>query len=66
MAMELPTNPAEAIFGIYSNKGYNILEKAKELEKAYAVHALEEPTPVGRLRSTYEDVDYTNSIGGLF
>lgn len=69
MAMELPTNPGDAIFGIYSNKGYNILEqmrKAEEDRKAYGVHALADDNVGGQFTSTYEDVDYTNSVGGLF
>lgn len=66
MAMELPTNPGEAIFGIYSNKGYNIIEQTRKAEQAYASHVLGVQQPTGRFASTYEDVDYTNSIGGLF
>lgn len=68
MAMELPTNPADAIYGIYSNKGFNILEqikKAKEAEKEYGIFALEDQ-PAGQFASVYEDVDYTNNIGGIF
>jgi phage terminase large subunit len=66
MAMELPTNPAEAIFGIYSNKGYNILEEAKRIEREYATHALRDTPERGRVCSVYDDVDFTNNIGGLF
>lgn len=66
MAMELPTNPGEAIFGIYSNKGYNILEQMRQAEQDYRKFVLEDEHPAGRFTSTYEDVDYTNSIGGLF
>lgn len=70
IAMELPTNPAEAIYGIYSNKGYDIVEqarKAKEDAQAYGEFVLSDNMrPNGRFASVYEDVDYTNSIGGLF
>ena len=69
MAMELPTNPAEAIYGIYSNKGYNILEQKKKDEKALRNWALSdesETDSLGHYVSVYEDVDYTNNIGGLF
>ena len=69
MAMELPTNPAEAIYGIYSNKGYNILEQKKKDEKALRNWALSdesETDSLGHYVSVYEDVDYTNNIGGIF
>ena len=66
MAMELPTNPADAIFGIYSNKGYNIVEEAKKAEQEYAAFAIGHSSTKGRFTSIYEDIDYTNSIGGMF
>ena len=66
MAMELPTNPAEAIYGIYSNQGYNILEQAKRDLKTYGEYVLADAAPRGTLESVYDDVDFTNSIGGLF
>ena len=66
IAMELPTNPGEALFGIYSNKGYNIIEQAKKDLEQYNRFIFEDEQPRGRLESTYEDVDFTNSIGGLF
>ena len=64
MAMELPTNPAEAIFGIYSNRGYNILEQAKKDLNAYQAYALQDEPRRGTLESIYDDVNL--SIGGLF
>lgn len=67
MAMELPTNPADALFGIYSNRGYNIIEQAKrDLEDYSKFIFTDNRYNDGRLESVYDDVDYTNSIGGIF
>lgn len=66
MCMELPTNPAEAIFGIYSNRGYNILEQAERDLHAYGNFALQDNEIRGTLESTYNDVDFSGSIGGMF
>lgn len=66
MCMELPTNPAEAIFGIYSNRGYNILEQAERDLNAYGNFALQDREIRGTLESTYDDVDFSGSIGGMF
>ena len=38
----------------------------KQAERDFAAHALGESPQKGRFSSTYEDVDYTNNIGGLF
>ena len=66
MAMDLPTNPADALFGIYSNRGYNIIEQAKRDLQAYNQFALSDEPVAGRTASVYDDVDFTNSIGGIF
>lgn len=65
MAMELPVNPADAVYGIYSNRGLNILQQQKQDFDEYRRKLLtdaEEPD----LESTYEDVDFSNNIGGIF
>jgi hypothetical protein len=69
MAMELPTNPGEAVFGIYSNKGYNILEQAKQDHKTYAEMIFSDSNSAdtrGQYTSVYEDVDFSNTFGGMF
>jgi phage terminase large subunit len=66
IAMELPTNPAEALFGIYSNKGYNILEQRQQDNLSYGNFALQDYSGHVTMESTYEDVDFENSIGGIF
>ena len=66
IAMELPTNPADAIYGIYSNKGYNILEQAKKDLKTYNEFVLQDNDERGRLESVYDDIGFSNNIGGLF
>ena len=67
IAMELPTNPAEAIYGIYSNRGYDIAKEAKKREEDYANQALA-PSPSENYdyESAYEDVGFFQDIGGLF
>jgi phage terminase large subunit len=66
IAMELPTNPADAIFGIYSNRGVNIVEQRKKDDTHYGYYALQETTGRDTIESVYEDIDFENSIGGIF
>ena len=66
MAMELPINPADAIYGIYANTGRNILEQQKKLDQAYGNFALQDTQEFDTIGSTYRDVDFSGSIGGLF
>lgn len=66
MAMELPVNPADAIYGIYANTGRNILEQQKKLDQAYGNFALQDTQEFDTIGSTYRDVDFSGSIGGLF
>lgn len=66
IAMELPTNPAEAIFGAYNNRGINILEQKKQDEKTFANFALQDLEEFDRMESVYDDVGFQGSIGGLF
>ena len=64
IAMELPTNPGEAVHGIYSNRGYNILEQAKRDANAYAQYMFQDD--YDDYESTYTDVDFTSTIGGMY
>ena len=64
IAMELPTNPGEAVHGIYSNKGFNILEQAKRNEAAYAHYMFQDTQD--SYESSYEDVDFISTIGGMY
>ena len=66
IAMELPTNPADAIFGIYTNRGINIVEQRKKDDTHYGYYALQETTGRDTIESVYEDIDFENSIGGIF
>lgn len=66
IAMEIPMEPSSAIYGVYNNRGLNILEQYKKDEQAYMVHALQD-TPDSRIiESEYDDVSYITDIGGLF
>lgn len=63
IAMELPTNPSQAVYGAYSNNGYNITEQRRQDEERLQRWALADGQ-VTPFESTYEDVDF--NIGGLF
>ena len=64
IAMELPANPKDAVYGIYSNRGQNILEQRRKDEAQYQQWALKDPDEV--YGSTYEDVNFTNILGGMY
>jgi hypothetical protein len=64
IAMELPTNPADAVYGIYSNRGYNIIEQRKQDDKLYQQYALRDPDAA--YGSVYEDVNFIEIIGGMY
>ena len=66
ITMELPMNPADALFGIYSNKGVNVLEQYKKDIQAYGTYALQDSPENDTLESVYDDVSYITDIGGLF
>ena len=66
IAMEVPTNPAEAIFGAFNNRGLSIIEQKKQDDKTFADFALQDLTKFDNMESIYEDVDFQGSIGGLF
>lgn len=40
IAMELPSNPADLLYGVYNKKGINIAEEKEEEEKKLAYWAL--------------------------
>ena len=63
IAMELPVDLNEAIHGIYSNRGVNILEQIKQDQKLVAVHALQDEPDYG---SDYNDIDFTGTLGGMY
>jgi len=65
IAMELPTNPGEAVHGIYSNRGINILEQARRDANAYAQYMFQDDTK-NDYESSYEDVDFISTIGGMY
>ena len=62
IAMELPDNPADALYGVYSNRGFNIIEQTKKDLQEYGNFALDNTN----YDSIYPDADFSNSIGGLF
>jgi len=64
ICMELPTNPADILFGIYSNRGSNILQKRRNDEQQYGSFALQDTETHAILDSVYADVDF--DVGGLF
>lgn len=64
IAMELPTNPADAVYGIYSNRGYNIIEQRKQDNLAYHQHVLRDSDEA--YGSVYEDVNFINILGGMY
>ena len=66
IVMEIPTNPADAIFGAYTNRGYNLLEQKKQDDKTFADFALQDTRQFDRMESVYDDVGFQGSIGGLF
>lgn len=66
IAMEVPTNPAEAIFGAFNNRGMSIIEQKKQDDKTFADFALQDSIKFANMESIYEDVDFQGSIGGLF
>lgn len=63
IAMELPVDLNEAIHGIYSNRGVNILEQIKQDQRLSAVHALQDTPDYG---ANYADIDFTGTLGGMF
>lgn len=65
IAMELPTNPGDAIFGIFSNRGVNVLEQHKKDMEDYSKILFQDDQPLN-YDSTYEDVDYSDILGGMF
>lgn len=65
IAMELPTNPGDAIFGIFSNRGINVLEQHKKDMEDYSKILFQDGQPIN-YDSTYEDVDYSDILGGMF
>ena len=66
IAMEIPTNPADAIFGAYTNRGVNLIEQKKKDDKSFADFALQDTRQFDRMESIYEDIGFQGSIGGLF
>ena len=64
IAMELPTNPADAVYGIYSNQGKNILEQRKKDEQALKYWALQDVEETNE--SLYTDVNFLSTIGGMY
>lgn len=64
IAMELPTNPADAVYGIYSNQGKNILEQRKKDEQALKHWALQDVEETNE--SLYTDVNFLSTIGGMY
>lgn len=65
IAMELPVNPADAVYGIYSNRGFDITQRQKQDFDEYRRRLLTDAEETN-LESTYEDVDFSNNIGGIF
>ena len=65
IAMELPANPADAIYGVYSNQGYNMDLQRRLAEKNYGINALTDYDE-RKYDSEYYDVDYSGLLGGMF
>ena len=65
IAMELPANPADAIYGAYSNRGYNMELQRRLAETQYGNIALSNYDE-RKYDSEYYDVDYGGMLGGMF
>lgn len=65
IAMELPANPADAIYGAYSNRGYNMELQRRLAETQYGNTALSNYDE-RKYDSEYYDVDYGGMLGGMF
>ena len=65
IAMELPANPADAIYGMYSNQGYNMDLQRRLAEKQFGNLALTDYDE-RKYDSEYYDVDYGGMLGGMF
>ena len=66
IAMELPANPADAVYGIYSNRGVDVIQERRRLEREYANSIFQEPNAYNNLQADYSDVDFSGAIGDLF